>query len=262
LARGSLTKQFYKRASGMRSWLTTCVFICLSTAAYGTDLSEVETLNNGLAYFARGLYADAAESLTPLAKHGNRTAQLVLAHTLAAPEYKGRDCSAARHWLRLSAAAGEFEAPWHLARLYDDDACAVRDYLIAIRWYYQAHERGSAEAARRIGEIYLTRPQFGDAGQEAREWFMRGVERFDGVAALHLAEMYEHGIAGARDLSQAFIWYDIAQRILPAFSKEQEHALRKRDVIRELFTPVQVQVLIGESHSRIVKIIAKMVPGS
>jgi uncharacterized protein len=210
---------------------------------------EVDSLNDGLAEFAQASYSNAIRKLTPLAERGNATAQLVLAKSLAAKDYAGRACATAKHWFRLSAEAGNAEASFELARLFQDTSCGTTNELAALRWYQQAYTGGFPEAATAIGEILLFDADYRDFVVEAHEWFLRGAEHLDGVAALRLAQMYQIGLAVSRDLSKAFSWYEIAERHLAATSHEQDFALLMRDSIREQFTPVQVNKLLEQARS-------------
>jgi TPR repeat protein len=232
-----------------RKILLPLILLFSYVAADAATWAGTDGLNDGLVVFARASYSDAIHKLTPLARHGDATAQLVLGKAFAAKDYASRDCASAKHWFRLSAEAGNPEASFELARLFQDKTCGLTNELAALRWYLEAYQHGWSEAATAIGEILLLDADYLDFAEQACDWFVRGAEHFDGFAALRLAQLYQVGLGIPADLATAFTWYDIAERQLPTNSDEKELALLMRDSIREQFTPAQVEKLLEQSQT-------------
>jgi TPR repeat protein len=144
----------------------------------------------------------------------------------------------------MSAESANIEAPMELATLYEDPSCGAPNQVAALRWYEEAYRKGWAEAATRIGEILLVDIDSRSFASQAREWFVRGAKRLDGMAAFHLGDLYRVGFGVRKDLAIAFSWYEISERHLPIGSAERNRALLLRDRVREQLTPVEVAGLL------------------
>ncbi len=126
------------------------------------------------------LYQEAAEA-------GYTPAQYNLG-SLYMGSLVGRDPEKALHWFTLAADAGDFDAMFNIAYIYD------RGFL---------------------GEQDI---------DQARLWYARAAQAGSGRAQYDLAAIYQHGRGVAVDLEKALYWYDRAResgvaRALPNYEE-------------------------------------------
>ena len=75
---------------------------------------------------------------------------------------------------------------------------------------YEAANQGDAKAQERIGRLYLEGPERRRDERKAFFWTRRAALAGDRDAQYTLAQMYETGRGGVRNLVGAYVWYQIA----------------------------------------------------
>lgn len=127
------------------------VLLIVAGCAGNSCLADVKT---GLAQFDHGDYTHAITTLTPLAAHGDMSAQYALG--LANYNRLGikQDLPAALHWFRLAAAQGLPEAQYCLGVMYARGEGVKASQSTAVAWFKQAAAGGNAMAYYNLGVHY------------------------------------------------------------------------------------------------------------
>ena len=94
--------------------------------------------------------------------------QLMLASSVLAVDVKT---------LQQSAEAGEAEAQYQLAVLYDDGGEVAQNYEQAIYWYQKAAEQGLDKAQHNLGIAYDEGLGVTQDYQQAYEWFQKAAQQ-------------------------------------------------------------------------------------
>jgi TPR repeat protein len=160
----------------------------------------------GLMY-AQGLglepnLGEAARWYALAAGQGHAKAQLALASLLEAEgSPKALEC------YQLAAEAGLAGAQCALGRLYRDGGFVIRDPLKSQQWFARAADQGWPEALLALSQLLDS-----DTAALTFDYCRRAAEGGDVQAMLALAKKLEQGTGCARDLFQAFYWYEKAAR--------------------------------------------------
>ncbi|MEZ0369658.1 MAG: ankyrin repeat domain-containing protein [Candidatus Sericytochromatia bacterium] len=156
--------------------------------------------------------------------------------------------------LQQQAEAGQAEALYLLAQLYEAGASVPADKLKAINLYLQAAEHGKPEAWMDVGNLFengngmpqdyfkareayqhfdqifgpknnlagseairrlsRSKPAYFDSPAHALAWYRTRAQEGSGLAMLYLGQLCEQGLGTASDLNQAIAWYRRAARHL------------------------------------------------
>jgi TPR repeat protein len=149
--------------------------------------------------------AGAAAALAPrlaARPHANLDTGIAALHAL--------DYNEARRQFVLLADKGDSQGQIWLAHMDADGLGAPANGEKAAALLSKAAGTGSAEAARRLGELYRDGTiVLQDLGQ-AREWLQRAADKGDAVAERDLGEIYAQGAGVAKDPRQAYAWLALA----------------------------------------------------
>lgn len=104
------------------------------------------------------------------------------------------------------AKAGDAEAQFRIANVYDSGRGAPRDGKEAMRWYIAAAEQGHAEAQNSVGSGLQADKKYG----EARTWYEKAAAQNHALATNNLAYLYDLGLGVKQDRQQAFQLYSQA----------------------------------------------------
>lgn len=107
--------------------------------------------------------------------------------------------------LRKLAGKGDPAAQWEVAWYLEREAEGTCPPKEAIELYRAAAESGSLPSAEAMGDAYLRGCHVEKNPKLAREWYARAEN--DGEARYKLAQLYEQGLGGAKDLERAFQLY-------------------------------------------------------
>ena len=108
----------------------------------------------GDAAYNRGDYATALAEWTPLAEAGDAEAQFDVASMYQIGQGVPQDYAEAVRWFRLAADQGHAMAQISLALMYDDGLGVAQDYAEAVRWWRRAADQGVAVAQGNLALLY------------------------------------------------------------------------------------------------------------
>ncbi len=128
--------------------------------------------------------------------------QLMLASSVLAVDVKT---------LQQSAEAGEAEAQYQLAVLYDDGGEVAQNYEQAIYWYQKAAEQGLDKAQHNLGIAYDEGLGVTQDYQQAYEWFQKAAQQGFSLSQFSLGIMYAFGQGRLADAKRAYMWLKIAR---------------------------------------------------
>ncbi len=110
--------------------------------------------------------------------------------------------------LRAQAANGSVSAAAALGAYYQD---VQKDLKRAEKWFYAAANAGDAEAQYRLAKIYDASREGRHPNKEVVSWLEKSGGQGHMEAQLMLGKIYQFGRRGIpKDLSRARIWYDMA----------------------------------------------------
>ena len=110
--------------------------------------------------------------------------------------------------LRARAANGDVAAAADLGKYYQD---VEKDVKKAEKWFYAAGNAGNAEAQYRLAKIYDASREGKHPNKEVVAWLEKAGTQGHLEAQLMLGKIYQFGRRGIpKDLSKAKIWYDMA----------------------------------------------------
>src|SRR5262245_21601911 len=124
-------------------------------------------------------------------------------------------CSAASTYeftaAKEKAEAGDVEAQFTLAVMYDLGVDVPRNYAESGKWYLKAANQGLAEAQFKLGVRYF---EFGKKAKEnyttAFSWFYKAANQGIVEAQLNVGLMYQLGRGVPTNKVEAYKWYNIA----------------------------------------------------
>lgn len=176
-------------------------------------------LHEGVEAYQKGDYRLAIQELSPLARQGDRYAQLCLGVMyLDGGHGVQQDDEQATKWLRLAADQGDDLAQVSLGHFY-----SKRDHEEAAKWFRLAAEQGTASAQRELALLYFNGTRFPEGefvakgtglvprdDKEAAKWFRLAAEQGDAISQSKLGVMYAYGRGMPVDYKQAAKWYRLA----------------------------------------------------
>lgn len=182
------------------------------------------SLPDGLQAYERGQFANALQSLLPLANEGDAVAQHHLG--LMYEEGKGvrADLVQARQWYERAAQVGYGESQFRLGRIHADGRGLPADGVQAARWYLLAAGQGNLDAQYSLGTMFkLGRGVPADPVQ-AYLWFDRAAEQGLGNARVQRDFLVQQ-------LTTAQL--DEAREILAGVERAREEAEREAEQERQ-----------------------------
>jgi TPR repeat protein len=151
------------------------------------------------------------------------------------------DCKAGLFLMTQLAEAGNAEAMFELADLYETGSCVQASNSKAHAWFRKAAQNGSTEGVSALGKFYyLGSEDIAPDYEKALWWLSRGVIRLDRDACYYLALMYKKGMGVGPNYKEAYKLFDLSMRLSPFLSDDREAALAARDSAREMLTPREV----------------------
>jgi TPR repeat protein len=153
------------------------------------------------ATFTHGAKLGDKESKSMLGRFSDRDQEQLAYEAIIAGEYK----EALRLLKGLAADSSEY-ALLSLGWLYESANLGTPDLNLAHSYYERAAKQGSAEAYRRIGQLWL------DEGQEeqARAAFQQGSEAGNISCMYWLGKMMQEGSGGEADVDRGTKWLEAA----------------------------------------------------
>jgi TPR repeat protein len=147
------------------------------------------TVAEGRRAFENGNYVDAANTLVPLARKGDESAQYYVA--LMCHQGKGlpENKAAAMGWARKAAGQGNAPAEALIGLMYAQGHGVLRDDAEAVRWFQRAAEHGNGPGQMKLGMCYMCGQGLPVDYVKAYMWFHLAVSHSTG-----------HDQASSRDL--------------------------------------------------------------
>ncbi len=112
---------------------------------------------------------------------------------------------------KAQAEAGDAEAQYNLALMYDVGIGAPQNYAESGKWYRQAAERGVPEAQFALGVRYF---KYGSSAKEnysaALRFFRQAADQGLAAAQFNLGVMYESGLGVPTNKVESYRWYNLA----------------------------------------------------
>ena len=134
-------------------------------------------LAEGLQAYERGQFANALQSLLPLASDGDAEAQYHLG--LMHEEGKGvrADPVQARQWYERAAQVGKAQAQFRLGRIHAEGKGVPADGVQAARWYLLAAGQGNLDAQYSLGTMFKMGRGVPEDPVQAYLWYSRAAEQ-------------------------------------------------------------------------------------
>ena len=151
--------------------LTATLCLILAVLLGSAGMSASANYGKGLAAYKRGDYATALREWSPLAVHGNTTAQLLLGEMYKNGWGVPQNDKTAVKWYRLAAEQGDADAQFNLGLMYGMGRGVIRDPVYAHMWYNIAASNGVINGAnvRNAHATVITPSQLEKAQDLARE---------------------------------------------------------------------------------------------
>ncbi|MEX2648947.1 MAG: SPOR domain-containing protein, partial [Alphaproteobacteria bacterium] len=161
--------------------------------------------------YQAGDYAIALEQWAPLAAAGDADAAFGLALIYDHGHGVARDAEAAAVWYRRAAESGHIGAAFNLGNLYRTGDGVALDPALATRWWRQAAEGGLGIAQVNLGVAYQKGEGVEHDDVQAVAWYRRAADKGEASGAFYLGVAYENGIGVPIDLAEARRWYQMAR---------------------------------------------------
>ena len=168
----------------------------LLVLAAALPLSAAADFEAGVAAAQAGDYERARAEWQPLAEAGNRDAQFNLALLYENGLGMKADPAAAERWFRRAAEQDDRGAQAYLAEMYAEGLGVKRDDEEALRWYRRAAELGHPASQHNVGVFYATGRGTPPDLVEGYAWLVVGQER--GVDAAELLETIRKNLGPAK----------------------------------------------------------------
>lgn len=109
-----------------------------------------------------------------------------------------------------AAEAGDAEAQYSLAQLYENGQGVLRDPDKILYWYRKSAQQGYDLAQNNLGFMYENGEGVPRDFVEALRWYRLSAEQGYAVAQYNLGSMYARGAGIAHDYIQAYLWTALA----------------------------------------------------
>ena len=149
----------------LKRLLLTVSMCCLVATANAAPIDD------GIAAYDRGDYAQALDLYRPLAIQGNAEAQHHLGYMYSTGLGVTQNNQEALKWLRLAAAQGNAVAQFHIGRMYYRGDGVTQNYQEALKWVRLAATQGHETAQHAIGMAYYKGEGVTQNYQEALKWY-------------------------------------------------------------------------------------------
>lgn len=164
----------------------------------------------GIQAFDQGRHLYAAETLRPLACAGDSEAQYYLALMYDNGVGVEKDSAMAAHWYHKAAIRGHSDAQYNLGIAYSRGEGIARDMSQALLWWREAGLQGNMNALFNLGVAYSTGRGTERDFKQAIHWWTRAAKLGDSIAQYNLGAVYANGVGVDKDLRLAAKWWEQA----------------------------------------------------
>ncbi len=177
--------------------------VCLLLAAPPARAGVEE----GLAAFRAGNFAQALSEFRTAADQGNATAMVSLGFMYLRGHGVDVDPKQAAHWLQMAAERGIAPAQHSLALLYYEGRGVARNTAVAANYFESAALQGLADAQYNLGVLYSRGDGVKQDWTLARFWHQKAAEQGVSDAQLALGVMEANGYGTPQDYEAAARWF-------------------------------------------------------
>jgi hypothetical protein len=204
----------------------------------GLKLDE-ESLQRSATSEMRGDYAEEMRVIKPLAEAGNAQAEYNIAALYDNGLGVGQDRQQAIHWYQSSAEQGYPFAEYNLGAHYAAGEGTPQDYAQAAIWLKKAADHGVAMAQFGLARLYLEGHGVPKDFSAAQTWAAKAADRGLAEAQFTLFILYAEGPPGVpKDGVKALMWGDLAlSRFTPREADRRQIAQRDRDLLSAQLSP-------------------------
>ena len=118
--------------------------------------------------------------------------------------------SRALEWFTKSAELGDPDSMWEVGIFYETGQGIDVDQKTAFKWYLQSAEGGLAKAMTEVGLRYENGNGVRKNAEKSFKWYLRGAEAGDAAGQAHAGFAYEFGQGVRASESDAVYWYSQA----------------------------------------------------
>lgn len=224
--------------------LSCLIFLCAQPAF-------ADNLADGITAYKQKDYPRALALLRPLADDGNVAAQRQTGLMFFWGQGIKKDDQAALKYFISAASQGAVGDEITLAMFYQHDGdiakdlkiegsfgSAGKDFAETRRWLDKAMAQGSAEATRRIGDMYKEGRGTEQDYKQAAAWYTNAAEAGDPQAQYEIGVLYKNGLGVETDRVKAHMWLSLAAH---AETKTGKLAGEQRDFIIKSMQPDEIQ---------------------
>jgi hypothetical protein len=186
------------------------------------------------------------------AEAGDAEAQFQLAVIYQNGRLVPQDQALAREWLLKAAAQGHVKAMFNLGVTYGEGHGVPVDDAEAFRWYQAAAAEGDPRAHYNLGQFYLAGRGAPADGAKANEHWFEAAMRGMSLAQLRLALSFARGDGGRTDHQLAYVWAYVSKD-----AEAQSRAIL--DVLTPAIPAEEITALQGEALS-VMKLIRTVGP--
>jgi hypothetical protein len=126
--------------------------------------------------------------------------------------FEAKEFAMAFKHLSPLAEAGNDQAQYRLAVMYQNGLGHVRNDMMAYKWMRAAAEQGNSLAQHGLGFMHLQGECAPKNEKLAAEWFQRAAEQGLAGSQMTLGMLYEQGQGVEKNEAEARKWYELAQR--------------------------------------------------
>lgn len=189
-------------------------FSRLAAFVFGTLLLSLSVLAQDMDYAVEAYqaddYAEALPIFQELADAGDDDAMWYLAKLYDNGWGTEQSDSLAFEWFKKSAELGDQDSMWEVGVFYENGQGMDVDQKAAFKWYLQAAEGGHSRAMREVGLRYENGNGVRESVKTAFKWYLRGAEAGDAAAQAYAGFAYEYGEGVKVSNDKAVYWYSQA----------------------------------------------------
>ncbi|MBO6224712.1 MAG: sel1 repeat family protein [Psychrobacter sp.] len=118
-----------------------------------------------------------------------------------------KDSAKAFNWYKKAAQAGNQDAQFSLASMYESGDGIDQNYALAKNWYEKAAAQGDSDSQYVLGSMYYNGTGVAQNYTTAFNWYQKSANQGNMAAENNLGDMYRKGEGVAQDVKKAFSWY-------------------------------------------------------
>lgn len=138
----------------MNNFLSRYLFVTSTFVLLLMSQFAMAGIDEGIAAYNNGDHATAYDEFLPVAKAGDKKAQLLLGLMYDNGLGVKKDHDSAAQWYRRAAEQGQPRAQFNLGLMYESGEGIQADEELALSWIRKSAEQGYAEAQDMLGRFY------------------------------------------------------------------------------------------------------------